>query len=132
MSAATKPIREFLSPLPHTVGVEQTINHAQTVMRDEKIRHLPVLSGGALVGIVSDRDLGLVGALNDIDPTKTAVEEAMSADPYTVGPDAPLGDVISVMATKSYGSVLVTEGQKVVGIFTTTDAVRLLADLLKT
>ncbi len=117
-----------MSALPHTVGSEQTITFAQELMVRHKVRHLPVLHGGELAGIVSDRDLGLVAGLNDVNPDSTPVQEAMSSETYVVPPSAPLGEVLREMGTKKYGSAVVAEQGKVVGIFTTTDAVVMLAD----
>ena len=45
-----------------------------------------MLSGGKLVGIITDRDLALIETLKDVDPTKVSVEDAMSQAPYTVTP----------------------------------------------
>jgi acetoin utilization protein AcuB len=55
----------------------------------------------------------------------------MSQEPYTVPPEAPLGDVVRTMATERYGAALVVDHGKVVGIFTAIDAMRLLADVFE-
>lgn len=121
------PISEFMTPTPHTVGAEQTITFAQNLMIEHGFRHLPVLHGGELVGVVSDRDLGLVAGLNDINPDDTRVEEAVVQVPYRVTADEPLSKVLQKMAEQKYGTVLVTRGEKVEGIFTTHDVVVLMA-----
>lgn len=121
------PISEFMTPTPHTVGAEQTITFAQNLMTEHGFRHLPVLHGGQLVGIVSDRDLGLVAGLNDIDPDTTKVEEAVVQVPYRVQPDEKLSSVLKKMAEHKYGTALITRGEKVAGIFTTHDAVVMMS-----
>ncbi|MCA9582744.1 MAG: CBS domain-containing protein, partial [Myxococcales bacterium] len=113
---------------PHTVGAGQTISFGIALMNEHGFRHLPVLQGGKLVGIVSDRDLGLIAGLNEVNPDETPIEEAMTQVLYTASPDTLLSEVLDRMYEHKAGSVLVTEGQKVVGIFTTHDAVRLLAE----
>lgn len=123
-------IREFMTPLPHTIGRDQPLSAAHRLMNEHHIRHLPVLSAGQLVGIVSDRDLKFVEALKDVDPERVTIEEAMSQAPYTVAPSAPLGEVVAQMASERYGAALVLEHGHVVGIFTAIDALRTLADLL--
>jgi acetoin utilization protein AcuB len=123
------PIRQFMSSAPQTIGQEQTLERAHEVMRNEKIRHLPVLEGGKLVGLLSQRDLHLIETLSDVDPKDTTVAEAMSQDVYCVSPDAPLVEVAREMAEHKYGSAVVVEGPKVVGVFTTTDALRALVAL---
>lgn len=122
----TAPIADFMTPLPHTVGSEQTITFAQKLMQKYDIRHLPVLHGGELHGIVSDRDLGMIAGLNEVNPDATTVEEAMTQEAYTVSKDTPLYEVLTQMLDHKYGSAVVVEGGKIVGILTTHDALHLL------
>lgn len=129
----TIEISTVMTKSPHTVGKSQTLAHAHEVMRARNIRHLPVLEGGKLVGLVTERDLRLIESLKDVDPANVSVEEAMSQDVYAVTPDARLADVAKEMAEHKYGSAVVMEGgAKVVGIFTTVDAMRALSSLLHT
>ncbi len=121
-------IADYMTPLPHTVGSEQTITFAQGIMQKYGIRHLPVLHGGELYGIVSDRDLGMIAGLNEVNPDATTVEEAMTQEAYTVSPETPLIDVLKQMLEHKYGSVVVVEGTKIIGIFTTHDALKLLVE----
>ncbi|MEM8609791.1 MAG: CBS domain-containing protein [Myxococcota bacterium] len=122
------PISEYMTPLPHTVGSEQTITFAQSMMEKHGIRHLPVLHGGELYGIVSDRDLGLIAGLNEVNPDNTSVEESMTQEAYSVTKDTPLLSVLEEMLAHKYGSAIVIEGAKIVGIFTTYDSLRLLVE----
>jgi len=122
------PIAEYMTPVPHTVGSEQTITFAQKLMEKHGIRHLPVLHGGELYGIVSDRDLGLIAGLNEVNPDKTTVEEAMTQEAYTVSKDTPLFSVLDAMLEHKYGSAIIVEGIKIIGIFTTHDALQLLVE----
>lgn len=126
------PVRKFMTPAPHTIGVEQTMDHAHHVMREFRIRHLPVLHAQRLVGVLSDGDLHLVETLRDVDPKKVTVEEAMTLDPYTVGPDMPIDKVVAEMARHKYGSAVVIDNHHVVGMFTTVDACRAFAEMLTT
>ncbi|HSN81424.1 MAG TPA: CBS domain-containing protein [Polyangiales bacterium] len=125
----TSPIADFMTPMPHTVGSEQTITFAQKLMDKHGIRHLPVLHGGELYGVVSDRDLGMIAGLNEVDPDQTTVEEAMTQDAYTVSRETALFDVLQEMLEHKYGSAIVVEGTRIVGIFTTHDALKLLVDV---
>ena len=130
MTKAIPTIQKYMTTTPHSIGAEQTLAHAHEVLREHKIRHLPVLRGGALVGMITQRDLALVEALKDVDPRKVLVEDAMSTSLYTVEPDAPLDVVVSEMAEKKYGSAVVVQNHKVVGIFTTVDVCKAFAELL--
>jgi acetoin utilization protein AcuB len=116
-----------MTPSPHTIGDEQPLASAHRIMREHRIRHLPVLQGGKLVGIVSERDLHLVETFRDVDPETVAVSEAMTADAYVVRPETTLRSVATEMAERKYGCAVVMTDRKVVGVFTTVDALRALA-----
>lgn len=123
-------ISERMTRTPHLIGAEQSMTVAHELMRSNGIRHLPVLHGGKLVGLVSQHDLYLIESLRDVNPDEVRVEEAMTQDVYTVTPKTPLKDVVSEMAERKLGSAVVVEGSKIVGVFTTIDALDTLAGLL--
>ncbi len=130
MPLSARSVSEIMSPLTHSIGDEQPMSVATARMHEHGIRHLPVLRGGRLVGIVSDRDLAMVESLADVDPQTVPVGEAMTTGPYVVGPQDRLGPVLRTMAEHKYGTAIVAEGDRPVGILTTIDALRLCADLL--
>lgn len=125
------PIERFMTPAPHTIGHDQPLSKAHRIMREHGVRHLPVLQGGRLLGLVSERDLDFIEALSDVDPNEVTVSEAMTPDTYTVGPKAPIEEVARHMAEHKYGSAVVLDGDRVGGIFTTVDALRLLSEVLQ-
>lgn len=130
MSKAIPTVKRYMTTSPHSIGLAQPLAHAHKVMREHRIRHLPVLDGGALVGVLSDRDLHLIETLRDVDPEKVTVEEAMTPVVYTISPDAPLDEVAREMAEHKYGCAIVMDRGKVIGVFTTTDGMSALADVL--
>ena len=132
MSKAIPQIKKYMTTEVQTIGDEQPMSIAHRLMREQRIRHLPVLHQGRVVGIVTDRDLHLVETLQDVDPRKIAVSEAMTPDPYVVTPEASLEEVVATMAAKKYGSAVVSDHGHVVGIFTTVDACSAFAELLTT
>lgn len=123
-------IRDYMTPSPHTIGADQPLASAAALMQRHAVRHLPVLRGGRLVGLLSERDVQLVAGL--VGPDTVRVEDAMSELPYSVSPDATVAEVAAEMAAHKYGSALVTEHGRVVGIFTTVDALHALTDALST
>ncbi len=125
-SHARHTIRDFMTALPFTIGRKQSLASAQETMRLNGLRHLPVLDGGLLAGVLSQRDAYFVETIAGVDPEHVAVEEAMSVDVYSVAPDTPLLDVAAAMADHKYGCAIVTRGTHVVGIFTVVDALRAL------
>lgn len=124
-------IRDYMSTIPHSIGADQPLSVAHAMMRKHQIRHLPVLDGGKLVGIVSDRDLRFIETLKDVDPEAVHVDEAMSTDVYRVEPSMPLARVAAEMADRKLGSAVVIDNGHVLGIVTTTDLCRALAEVLR-
>jgi acetoin utilization protein AcuB len=131
MTKAIPSVQEYMTTSPHSIGVDQPLTRAHVMMREHRIRHLPVLHGGTLVGMLTERDLSLVESLKDVDPSKVTVEDAMSSVVYAVSPDARLDEVVRIMGEHKYGSAVVMQNSKVVGIFTTVDICRALAELLE-
>lgn len=132
MSKAIPHVDRYMTTSPHSIGQDQTLAQAHKLMRAHDIRHLPVLNGGNLVGVLSDRDLHLIETLRDVDPEKVLVEEAMTPSVYFVSPKAPLHEVVREMAEHKYGSAVVMDNNHVVGMFTTIDAMRAFGELLET
>lgn len=66
-------VQKYMTVQPHTIGFDQSIAKAQETMSKYRIRHLPVLKGGKLVGILSDRDLNFVLTFKDTDPQNAKV-----------------------------------------------------------
>ena len=132
MSKPIPKIQKYMTTSPHTVRPDLPLAEAQKVMREHHIRHLPVLEGGTLRGILTQRDLHLIETLKDVDPRKVPVEDAMSQDVYTISPDSALDEVAAHMAEHRLGSAIVVQNEKVVGIFTAVDGLQALAELLQT
>ena len=93
LDPAVLTIRKYMSPLTVSVGRGQSLSFAAERMREHKIRHLPVLDGGKLLGILSERDINWLASVPSVDPTDMPVSEAMSDLPYTVGPDESIESV---------------------------------------
>ncbi len=129
---AIPQIQKYMTFVPKTIGSDQTIATASDLMRKLHIRHLPVLRGGKLVGILTDRDVNLILGFKDVDPMKLTVDEAFTPEPYFTEPNARLDEVVTMMAEKKYGCALVVDNGNLVGIFTEVDAFRALAELLET
>lgn len=120
-------IEALMTPQPVTIGRAESLATAHQLMREHGCRHLPVLEHGELVGVVTQRDLYLLETFAGVDLRADGIDEAMSNDAYAVPPDAPLEDVAASMAANRYGCAVVIERGRVIGIFTATDALRVLA-----
>lgn len=132
MSKGVPLISKYMTAMPHTVDSKQSLAQAAALMKEHKIRHLPVQTGSKIVGLLSQQDLNLLFSFATVNPETSLVESAMTSHPYSVGPEAPLDEVASHMAEHRIGSALVVQDNgTLVGIFTDTDALRTLADVFQ-
>lgn len=115
---------------PCTVDAGLSIADAQQRMVQNNIRHLLVVSGDRLVGVVSSRDLAVASSLADTDAKKTNVEVAMRPSVYVCDTSTPLAAVAYDMEAHRYGCAVVLDDGRAVGIFTTTDALRALRQVI--
>jgi len=126
-------IKVAMTTFPYAIDIDAPLAAARAMMREHGIRHLPVTEKRALVGVLSERDLGLVesssvaGGWNE----GLAVRSACVLDSFVVGLDAPLDWVLHEMAERHIGCALVVKNKKLVGILTQSDACRLLAAFLR-
>jgi acetoin utilization protein AcuB len=125
-------IKKYMTTLPHSIGTEQTLAQAEKMMDELDVRHLPVVRGEKLVGVLTDRDINFVESFRDVSPETVTVEEAFAEHPYIVSPEASLAEVCSEMASKKYGCAIVCDNNKLVGIFTWIDALIAMNQLLET
>lgn len=123
-------VEEFMTVNPVCVPLDTPVHGAHALMRKANVRHLVVMDGERLAGVVSQRDLYLIETLTDADPQDAIVEEAMTAEPYVVSPLTSLAEVAQKMWRERHSSALVMRDEQVVGIFTAVDALHALADLL--
>jgi acetoin utilization protein AcuB len=121
-------VRDFMSASPHSIGVDQTLELAHSMLRKYKIRHLPVLEAGKLVGVLSQRDLYLVESLDGTAPAKIKVDEAMSPEVFSVTPTTHLVTAVREMVKHRFGCAIVVEKDRAIGVLTTTDALRALLE----
>lgn len=127
MSRFPLEISRYVSSVVVLVGPGQPLSEAIRLMRLHEVRHLPVVSKGRLVGLISQRDVYFMQSLERSDPREVLVSEAMTTDPYTVEPDESVDVVAREMARRKIGSVLVTHNDHLLGLFTATDALLALA-----
>lgn len=128
MQPNQKPISRYMSAAPISIAQTASLSAAIELMRDHDVRHLPVVEDGAPVGIVSERDLAMARSLVPDGWEEIPVAEAMTPEPYTVTADTPVAAVARSMADHRYGAVLVADAAgQLLGVFTTTDALKVLA-----
>lgn len=123
------PIRDLMTAMPHTIGHDMTVSLAKKMMAEHSCHHLPVLSGGRIVGIVTATDVNKAEKLL----AKTGelpVEDIMVEDPIEVKGSEDTLSVIKLMRQKAIGSVIIApSSDQKMGIFTSTDALHYLTKL---
>jgi acetoin utilization protein AcuB len=124
-------ISHYMTAKPYTIDRLASLAEAHRLMKEHGVRHLPVLDDGDLCGIVSERDLHMIESVIGADPTSTSVDTAMTDRPFVVTSDTLLDEVVEIMTDHKYGSVVVMGHDGVEGIFTTVDACRALAEVLR-
>jgi acetoin utilization protein AcuB len=125
-------IGSVMTEAPLAIDIDAKVRDAEDLMEDHGIRHLPVTDRGRAVGVLSDRDVAFMenGPISDL-ADRLRVRDVCALSLYAVEEAAPLDVVAADMAERRIGSAVVLRGDKIIGIFTTTDACRCLADLLR-
>jgi len=120
------PVSRYMTNHPYAISPHEKLSSARHLMASRDIHHLPVMERDELVGVVSDRDLHPVHPLHDM-----TVGELMTEDVARVSADTPMDEVIDLMERRRCSSVVVLGAKGVEGIFTVSDALRALGDLLR-
>ena len=123
-------IQKYMTHLPILANDYDSINSLQTLMRSQGIRHIPVISGLDIAGIVSDRDIKFARAVWKEKADSLKAKDIMSEEVFEVHPLTPLVDVVTQMEAQKIGSAIIKDAGVIVGIFTTIDALRALKETL--
>lgn len=132
-SCTRTQVGDHMTPCPDTVAIDAPLVEARRFMQRRHIRHLPVVDENRLSGLLTDRDIKLMLG-PDFDyppPAELKVRDAYAENAYIVDETAPLDEVATYMAKHHIGSALVTRHGDLCGIFTATDAFRVLAIILR-
>lgn len=131
---------ERMTPRPITVKQDVPIDAALKIMRDAKVRRLPVLDkNGKLVGIVAEKDLLYASpspatslSIHELHYllSQIAVKDVMTKNVITVEEDTPLEEVARIMADNKIGSTPVMRQGELVGIITETDVFKILLEMM--
>jgi acetoin utilization protein AcuB len=114
-------VKTIMRVQPWTIADTDTLGTAQQIMLRESIRHLPVMSAGRIVGILSERDVFAARA-NSTEPWwRRPVRGAMSTPVHTAHPDDPVVEVAGRLARSKIGAMPVVELGKLVGLVTVSD-----------
>ncbi len=124
-----------------TIRPDESVDRAQTLMALYGIRHLPVLEGGRLVGVISDGDVRgtmvqqrgscgtRAGRTYFLDPG-ARVEEAMTPDPIVATPATDIEEAARTLLERKIGCLPVVEGGRLVGIITDSDILGVVTEIM--
>lgn len=132
-------VKERMTKNPITIQVGASIAELSTLMKENKLKKVPVLDGEKLVGIVTDKDVDRVSpsgatllSVFEISAllAKTTVKDAMTKDVVTCTPDTYIEDAAILMRQNKINALVVVEDDKVVGIITESDMLSSLIAML--
>ncbi len=132
-------VRDVMTAPVVSISPKTALLDAALLLRGSATRHLPVVEGGRLVGLLTDRDLQRCAPSRLIPITedaynevfaKTLVERVMTRDPQTVSSATPLKEAVSQMQQTKYGCLPVVDDEMLVGILTRGDLIDALEKLL--
>lgn len=132
-------VRDFMTSPAASIEVGSRLLDAALTMRRSGFRHLPIVRGEKLVGIITERDINryapsLLGNISQEEYNaifeNTPLERVMTKDPLFTTPETPIGKVVAMLHSRKLGCLPVVEGDRLVGIVTTTDMLRLLHRLV--
>ena len=122
-------VQSVMTRLPLEIEQIDNVANAKRMMELFQIRHVPVMKGLHLKGIVSHRDIlnAMIRHGSDIDDLP--IDQICQHDVLKVSPVTPVDEVVQKMLDRNVGSAVVVDGEYVVGIFTSTDALKTLGGL---
>lgn len=123
-------IDRYMTREPYSVASTETLSRVRHLMLVHSIRHMPVIDGDRLVGVVADRDIDAIEGIPGVDLAHVDVERVMTK-PIQVWGETPLDEVSELMSKHKADCVVVQGGHGVAGIFTANDALSALTDLLR-
>ena len=130
-------VRDCMTVDPMAVGPKDSLQKAMGLLRRRDIRCIPVVEEDRLIGIVTDRDVRQVAPayplFRDEEEIRRYTENltvtaAMTADPMTISPDALLVQAAKVMETYRISALPVVDGQKLVGMISVMDLLRVFVE----
>ncbi len=133
-------VRDYMTAPASSIDVKEArLLDAALIMRRSGFRHLPIVDGEKLVGIITDRDIHRYAPsmLTKVSQEEynsifenTPLERVMTRNPLSVTPSSPVREAVSILHERKLGCLPVVENGKLVGIVTVTDMLNLLNQIL--
>ncbi|MGD9892668.1 MAG: CBS domain-containing protein [Dehalococcoidia bacterium] len=114
-------VREMMTDNPESVEAEATVQEAAGIMQKLNVGSVPVVSGGRVAGIVTDRDITIRLIAENRRPSQTPVRQIATPDPLTVTPDTALSEASKLMAEHQIRRLPVVSDGSLVGMLSLGD-----------
>ncbi len=130
---AIPSMRQVMTPSPSSIASDSTLSQAKALMERLQVNHLPVLEKGVVESVMSDRDIKRFTLPAHVisQDEELLVSDISPPGAFLADIDDPLDRVLDCMLEHHLGVVIVLDQGELAGIFTETDACRILAELLR-
>lgn len=130
------PISKIMSTDVISVNMSQSLREVSDIVRNKNIRHVPVVSGDKVIGMLTKTDLQKISFVDTFDGDKLttamfdslSIEQVMSTDLTVIEKDETIYDVAVTLSKNEFHALPVVDGNKIVGIVTSTDLIKYLID----
>lgn len=130
------PISKIMSKDILTVNKTQTLKEVNEILKNKNVRHVPVVSGKNVIGMLSSTDIQKISFINTVDGDELTtgmfdvltIEQVMSRDLKTMQQDETIYDAAVLLSEENFHAIPVLDGEDLVGIVTSTDLLKYLVD----
>lgn len=133
-----EPVQRIMTTKPIVLHLNDGLAKAEELFKTHKVRHLPVVSGNEIVGILSMTDLARISFVDGYDPENFHVdtsvyslftlEQIMVRNPRCIPPDLTIKEAAEILLKEEFHALPVTKGNELIGILTTTDLINYLLE----
>ena len=130
------PVSKIMSSNVVTVNTSQSLNEVEALLNENNVRHIPVVSGKEVIGMISKVDLHKISFVNTVESNQLtttiynefSIEQVMTKNIRVIQKDDTIFEVATILADSEFHSLPVVDGSELVGIITTTDLIKFLIE----
>ena len=133
------PVSTIMTTNVIKLNITDSLAKAERLFKEKKIRHIPVMSGTKIIGMLSYTDLLKISIADTLDDNENeidvtvynvfTIQQVMAKNLICISPDTTIKEAAEILATREFHALPVTENGNLAGILTTTDLIRYLVNL---
>jgi len=131
-----EPVTSIMTAQPYSVNITQSLREVDKILSDHSIRHIPVVSGEQLVGMISRTDLERISFVTGVEGNRLqtevydqfTIDQVMTKSVQTIDKEDTIKDAAEILSFGAFHAVPVVDNKKLIGIVTTTDLINYLLD----